>query len=150
MLRRPPRSTLFPYTTLFRSRQRPPPPQRAAGPAAPLRKICRNIRHCRRASRLQRALLGGLIAQPCIRGYAQSARLSSPAGWSRGGWGERDAALQAGADDDARSLKERNARRRPEPDGDLSDVSAARLHEFWRRHGGLAAPRHCAAAALDR
>src|SRR5947207_2308569 len=77
-------------------RQWPPAPQRAAGPAAPLGKICRNIRHCRRASRLQRALLGGLIAQPCIRGYAQSARLSSPAGWSRGGWGERDAALQAG------------------------------------------------------
>src|SRR5256885_14099613 len=66
------------------------------------------------------------------------------------GWGERDAALQAGADDDARSLKERNARRRPEPDGDLSDVSAARRHELWRRHGGLAAPRHRAAAALDR
>src|SRR5207302_3517192 len=65
-------------------RQRPPPPQRAAGPAAPLGKICRNIRHCRRASRLQRALLGGLIAQPCIRGYAQSARLPSPPGWSRG------------------------------------------------------------------
>src|SRR2546430_8842868 len=25
MIRRPPRSTLFPYTTLFRSRRRPPP-----------------------------------------------------------------------------------------------------------------------------
>src|SRR2546427_8333252 len=31
MIRRPPRSTLFPYTTLFRSR-RPGPPGRAAGP----------------------------------------------------------------------------------------------------------------------
>src|SRR3712207_7957156 len=35
MIRRPPRSTLFPYTTLFRSQapvlhdQRPPPPERA-------------------------------------------------------------------------------------------------------------------------
>src|SRR6266446_10047470 len=27
MIRRPPRSTLFPYTTLFRSRHRPAPPQ---------------------------------------------------------------------------------------------------------------------------
>src|SRR2546427_4757643 len=38
MIRRPPRSTLFPYTTLFRSRARPggprvraPPPRRAGG-----------------------------------------------------------------------------------------------------------------------
>src|SRR3712207_8409657 len=29
MIRRPPRSTLFPYTTLFRSRQRVLPPHRA-------------------------------------------------------------------------------------------------------------------------
>src|SRR3712207_7669585 len=29
MIRRPPRSTLFPYTTLFRSRARPPRPPRA-------------------------------------------------------------------------------------------------------------------------
>src|SRR2546426_6373789 len=29
MIRRPPRSTLFPYTTLFRSRPPPEPPQRA-------------------------------------------------------------------------------------------------------------------------
>src|SRR4051794_41348955 len=28
MIRRPPRSTLFPYTTLFRSRRRTPPPHR--------------------------------------------------------------------------------------------------------------------------
>src|ERR1044072_3109801 len=32
MIRRPPRSTLFPYTTLFRSR-RPPPPRRRGEPA---------------------------------------------------------------------------------------------------------------------
>src|SRR5882762_490470 len=30
MIRRPPRSTLFPYTTLFRSPGRPPPPARPA------------------------------------------------------------------------------------------------------------------------
>src|SRR5436190_3670553 len=35
MIRRPPRSTLFPYTTLFRAPRRPPPrrpPRRAARP----------------------------------------------------------------------------------------------------------------------
>src|SRR5687767_15567211 len=35
MIRRPPRSTLFPYTTLFRSPPRWPPPRRR--PAAPRR-----------------------------------------------------------------------------------------------------------------
>src|SRR5689334_24147744 len=38
MIRRPPRSTLFPYTTLFRSRseqRRTREPQRAMGPTAP-------------------------------------------------------------------------------------------------------------------
>src|SRR5256885_7976477 len=34
MIRRPPRSTLFPYTTLFRSRQRSHVGERANGPAA--------------------------------------------------------------------------------------------------------------------
>src|SRR5258707_3072038 len=33
MIRRPPRSTLFPYTTLFRSPGPPPPPARSASPA---------------------------------------------------------------------------------------------------------------------
>src|SRR5687768_17736812 len=38
MLRRPPRSTLFPYTTLFRSRRAPPRrPHRRADHPAPLR-----------------------------------------------------------------------------------------------------------------
>src|SRR2546428_3351173 len=32
MIRRPPRSTLFPYTTLFRSARPPPSPSRAGGP----------------------------------------------------------------------------------------------------------------------
>src|SRR6478672_13171617 len=31
MIRRPPRSTLFPYTTLFRSRRGPGPPRSTAG-----------------------------------------------------------------------------------------------------------------------
>src|SRR5215204_7032718 len=39
MIRRPPRSTLFPYTTLFRSRRRCSPrarPGRSASPASPV------------------------------------------------------------------------------------------------------------------
>src|SRR2546425_1849646 len=32
MIRRPPRSTLFPYTTLFRSRRRPPRRRRGGAP----------------------------------------------------------------------------------------------------------------------
>src|SRR2546422_4703512 len=34
MIRRPPRSTLFPYTTLFRSPAPPPPPRQRAAPTA--------------------------------------------------------------------------------------------------------------------
>src|SRR5256885_12739101 len=34
MIRRPPRSTLFPYTTLFRSPLAPAPPPEPAGPGA--------------------------------------------------------------------------------------------------------------------
>src|SRR2546427_12959765 len=40
MIRRPPRSTLFPYTTLFRSHpQRSPRPDRGLVPARPLREL---------------------------------------------------------------------------------------------------------------
>src|SRR2546427_9750718 len=35
MIRRPPRSTLFPYTTLFRSRDRVDPSSRGSAPARP-------------------------------------------------------------------------------------------------------------------
>src|SRR2546427_9571066 len=35
MIRRPPRSTLFPYTTLFRSRDRVDPSSRESAPARP-------------------------------------------------------------------------------------------------------------------
>src|SRR5260370_10996184 len=35
MIRRPPRSTLFPYTTLFRSSKRPPTPLHATATRAP-------------------------------------------------------------------------------------------------------------------
>src|SRR2546430_13727147 len=50
MIRRPPRSTLFPYTTLFRSPDREPP---AAAPAPPER------RAGERRTRLLRALVYG-------------------------------------------------------------------------------------------
>src|SRR5436190_10059823 len=48
MIRRPPRSTLFPYTTLFRSRRRDrPPAQRGCDPrtAAALRRRARSEEH---------------------------------------------------------------------------------------------------------
>src|SRR2546426_3639909 len=49
MIRRPPRSTLFPYTTLFRSRARAP------GPRAPAARVsggaCRSARYRTGASR---------------------------------------------------------------------------------------------------
>src|SRR6266516_7190702 len=41
IIRRPPRSTLFPYTTLFRSLGRPRPPYSREPQAAPLRPLAR-------------------------------------------------------------------------------------------------------------
>src|SRR3712207_8687612 len=45
MIRRPPRSTLFPYTTLFRSRRRRQPPLRRARLAARARDVGRGGAH---------------------------------------------------------------------------------------------------------
>src|SRR4051794_41690746 len=47
MIRRPPRSTLFPYTTLFRSRGRAAGPRaaRRAAPARPRRRLERSEEH---------------------------------------------------------------------------------------------------------
>src|SRR2546427_9374917 len=39
MIRRPPRSTLFPYTTLFRSPRNPERPERRAQPDGPARPV---------------------------------------------------------------------------------------------------------------
>src|SRR5690242_21296357 len=50
MIRRPPRSTLFPYTTLFRSRHAGPCLYGTAGGAPPLRH-----KPCRQCGRLRRA-----------------------------------------------------------------------------------------------
>src|SRR2546422_4828444 len=50
MIRRPPRSTLFPYTTLFRSRRRRlrPPRRSPCGPHAPAnRRVASRRRPCR-------------------------------------------------------------------------------------------------------
>src|SRR2546422_2006371 len=52
MIRRPPRSTLFPYTTLFRSLPRPAQGlRRRRGGAAPLRRVDRLPRARRRGGR---------------------------------------------------------------------------------------------------
>src|SRR5262249_61874459 len=44
MIRRPPRSTLFPYTTLFRSSSHAPPPGRGAARVAPVVNLKRTRR----------------------------------------------------------------------------------------------------------
>src|SRR5438093_8474251 len=46
MLRRPPRSTLFPYTTLFRSRRRPRQAYRSYSRSARAGVICGRTRRC--------------------------------------------------------------------------------------------------------
>src|ERR1051325_8186365 len=44
MIRRPPRSTLFPYTTLFRSPPKPPKPEeKNSPPAEPKPQVCQRV-----------------------------------------------------------------------------------------------------------
>src|SRR3989454_4969452 len=78
MIRRPPRSTLFPYTTLFRSLREPVPP----------------ARRVRRARHLPRGGPGGLSA---VRALALRARARGEA--ARGGAARRTRA-------DARALRD--------------------------------------------
>src|SRR5256885_2859909 len=54
MIRRPPRSTLFPYTTLFRSRARPRSPSSSASPAARGDRASRTCTCCRGGGRCRR------------------------------------------------------------------------------------------------
>src|SRR5437899_10640701 len=69
MIRRPPRSTLFPYTTLFRSRRRPgaPPgrPQFAARRAGPLAAALPG--GDRKSTRLNSSHLGISYAVFCLK-----------------------------------------------------------------------------------
>src|SRR5690349_2425024 len=51
MIRRPPRSTLFPYTTLFRSSGRPAVPDSFAAPCAPRRRTVHRPACCSRENR---------------------------------------------------------------------------------------------------
>src|SRR5438874_4052911 len=66
MIRRPPRSTLFPYTTLFRSCRRRPGPARARGPQA-----------CRSGGRARRDALGRPIDMPAVRSEEHTSELQS-------------------------------------------------------------------------
>src|SRR5215204_6950571 len=88
MIRRPPRSTLFPYTTLFRSREcdgRRVVGGRAAVPAAvrlhaggALRLACPRPRRGRRPSASRAPLRAGIRrGRPCARGRVQRDRRPS-------------------------------------------------------------------------
>src|SRR5258705_10275992 len=74
MIRRPPRSTLFPYTTLFRSHRRPDPNYNQ-GSDAEVRRICRGrlwqLQHRRRrdrqSTRLNSSHLGISYAVFCLK-----------------------------------------------------------------------------------
>src|SRR2546426_8108466 len=75
MIRRPPRSTLFPYTTLFRSRG-----DRRLQPAAAAVRRERSIPGVRAARRVRevRALLEGLDGLPVGRSEEHTSELQSP------------------------------------------------------------------------
>src|SRR5256885_17226758 len=76
MIRRPPRSTLFPYTTLFRSRPSVPPPiSYSPGPAAP-RSGC--SAPCRSCSVQPRAAAVPLSLRRCRRSEEHTSELQSP------------------------------------------------------------------------
>src|SRR6266498_2495975 len=63
MIRRPPRSTLFPYTTLFRSRQ----PPRADRPRRRGRQVCRTAGRDRKSTRLNSSHVRISYAVFCLK-----------------------------------------------------------------------------------
>src|SRR5258707_11949777 len=72
MIRRPPRSTLFPYTTLFRSRMGPPPRARRRGDAnrsrpASLRSLGRAAGRDRKSTRLNSSHANISYAVFCLK-----------------------------------------------------------------------------------
>src|SRR5256885_12267902 len=71
MIRRPPRSTLFPYTTLFRSADRQPPQPWLGGPGADRKRGARGVRHAfgadRKSTRLNSSHLVISYAVFCLK-----------------------------------------------------------------------------------
>src|SRR5256885_15817238 len=85
MIRRPPRSTLFPYTTLFRSLDRRAPRTRAEGPVRPralrLRGVCGSTGRCAgnqgrrqgsQAMKPTRTALAALLALTALAAHADA------------------------------------------------------------------------------
>src|SRR3712207_7769192 len=80
MIRRPPRSTLFPYTTLFRSRFEGERAPRLGGPDGPVGPLVRDVRVSRSNDRRRRAHVARLRGRRSRRGRAtdrKSTRLNS-------------------------------------------------------------------------
>src|SRR2546426_9237271 len=73
MIRRPPRSTLFPYTTLFRSIAFP---RRALLPACPYRLPAEHVP--RRVAGVDRAGHGVALVVPDVRSEEHTSELQSP------------------------------------------------------------------------
>src|SRR5258705_1817781 len=67
MIRRPPRSTLFPYTTLFRSRLRQGPPDHLLHREAPALRHQPRARQDRKSTRLNSSHLGISYAVFCLK-----------------------------------------------------------------------------------
>src|SRR3712207_9136976 len=70
MIRRPPRSTLFPYTTLFRSRRPDPAAQRKAAAKRKVAKRRAARRRCRRAKAKHRS--PAAVRRACRRSASRS------------------------------------------------------------------------------
>src|SRR3712207_8776477 len=77
MIRRPPRSTLFPYTTLFRSLQHPPVVE-AADVAIPLKRLALIAPHPQHAHcRAQHQRQGGAEGEQAARSEEHTSELQS-------------------------------------------------------------------------
>src|SRR2546427_2243378 len=77
MIRRPPRSTLFPYTTLFRSRLREPPARRALEVGEDDRGDARGRRSRRRGAGAVRDALDRKAVEAGVRSEEHTSELQS-------------------------------------------------------------------------
>src|SRR2546427_6472604 len=72
MIRRPPRSTLFPYTTLFRSRRLAPRVQASNGWSGRGQGVSRAFGNAALPQRVVRELFGGTGGRPRVQGFGRS------------------------------------------------------------------------------